>query len=145
MLRIIQNSTADGAKRYYSSADYYTEGQELIGIWRGHAAARLGLNGTIDKKDWDALCDNRDPSTGEVLTARQKENRRVGYDFNFHVPKSVSVLYGLTQDERIVTAFRQAVGGTMRDMESEMQTRVRAGGQNKDRSTRNMVWGEFVH
>jgi conjugative relaxase-like TrwC/TraI family protein len=145
MLRIIQNSTADGAKSYYSTADYYSEGQELTGVWKGKAAERLGLSGEVDKADWDALCDNLDPATGATLTARQKQDRRVGYDFNFHVPKSVSVLYGLTQDDRILAAFREAVDSTMTDMEAEVQTRVRAGGKNEDRTTGNLVWGEFVH
>lgn len=145
MLRIIQNSTAAGAKSYYSTADYYSEGQELTGMWRGKGAERLGLAGEVRKAEWDALCDNRDPESGATLTVRQKENRRVGYDFNFHVPKSVSVLYGLTQDERILSAFREAVDATMQDMESEMQARVRAGGKNEDRTTGNMVWGEFIH
>lgn len=101
MLRITQNSTAEGAKSYYSTADYYTEGQELAGVWRGQGSARLGLSGPIDQAAWEALCDNRDPATGTALTPRRKQERRVGYDFNFHVPKSVSVLYGLTRDERI--------------------------------------------
>ncbi|GMV71851.1 MAG: conjugative relaxase [Leptolyngbya sp. PLA2] len=145
MLRIIQNSTPAGAKSYYSTADYYTEGQELAGVWRGHAAARLGLSGEVHREDWDALCDNRNPSTGEPLTARTKSDRRVGYDFNFHCPKSLSLLYGLTGDARILDAFRESVDATMRDIEAEMQTRVRAGGRNQDRTTGNMVWGEFIH
>lgn len=145
MLRIIQNSRADCAKSYYSTADYYTEGQDLTGIWRGKGAARLGLEGEVSKDDWDALCDNRNPSTGKPLTPRQRDDRRVGYDFNFHVPKSLSLLYGLTKDERIVEAFRQAVGETMQDIEAEMQTRVRSNGRNEDRTTSNMVWGEFIH
>src|SRR5262249_47249167 len=105
MLRIIQNKSPAGAKSYYSTADYYSEGQELEGIWRGNTAKGLGLSGVVKKQDWDALCDNRDPHEGTVLTPRQKQNRRVGYDFNFHVPKSVSVLYGLTKDERLLEAF----------------------------------------
>jgi len=145
MLRIIQNTSAAGAKSYYSTADYYSEGQELRGVWRGKGAARLGLSGTIDKAAWDALCDNRNPATGEKLTARRKSDRRVGYDFNFHVNKSVSILYGVTGDERIVEAFREAVNETMQEMEREMKTRVRAGGKNEDRVTGEMLWGEYVH
>lgn len=145
MLRIVQNSTAAGAKSYYSTADYYTEGQELVGVWRGAGAARLGLSGNVDRRDWDALCDNQDPRTGETLTARQKSNRRIGYDFTFHVPKSVSVYYGLTRDERVLDAFRECVDSTMQDMEAEMKTRVRSGGRDEDRTTGNMVYGEFVH
>lgn len=145
MLRIIQNNTPERAKSYYSSADYYAEGQELVGIWKGKGAARLGLSGNVGREAWDALCDNRHPATGEALTPRTKRERRVGYDFNFHVPKSVSILYGVTRDERILDAFRESVEATMEDIEAEMQTRVRAGGRNEDRTTGNMVMGEFVH
>ncbi len=145
MLRIIQNSSAAGAMGYYTQADYYSEGQELVGGWKGEAAKRLGLSGEVQKDVWDALCQNLHPETGQTLTQRQKEHRRVGYDFNFHVPKSVSVLYGLTKDERILEAFRQSVDETMRDMESDMQTRIRKNGMNDKRVTGNMAWGEFVH
>lgn len=149
MLRIIQNTSAASAKSYYASpsmADYYTrDAQELGGIWRGKGAARLGLAGSVQKDAWDALCDNRNPTTGEVLTPRQNKIRRVGNDFNFHVPKSVSLVFGLTGDQRILDAFRASVDETMRDMEANVETRVRKGGKNEDRVTRNLVWGEFVH
>src|SRR5690348_13358261 len=145
MLRIIQNSHVAGAKSYYSTADYYSEGQELIGQFRGQGARLLGLAGEVNKAAWEALCDNRNPATGERLTPRVKDNRTVGYDFNFHVPKSVSLLYGVTRDERILDAFRDAMRETMEDIESEVQTRVRKRGQNEDRTTGNLTWGEFVH
>jgi len=125
MPRIIQNNSAAGAMSYYSTADYYSEGQELLGQWRGQGAERLELAGGIDKATWDALCDNRDPATGLPLTARRNQERTVGYDFNFHVPNSVSVPYGLTRDERILDAFQTSVDETMRDIEWEMKTRVR--------------------
>jgi conjugative relaxase-like TrwC/TraI family protein len=145
MLRIIQSQGAGHAKRYFSTADYYTEGQELTGRWRGEAARRLGLDGNIKQSDWDALCDNINPGTGQRLTARTRGDRTVGYDFNFHVPKSLSLLYAVTRDERIVEAFRESVQATMEDMECEMLARVRKGGKNEDRLTGNLVWGEFIH
>jgi conjugative relaxase-like TrwC/TraI family protein len=145
MLRINQNQNAAGAKSYYSTADYYSEGQELAGNWRGMGARMLGLEGTIDEADWNALCEQRNPRTGEPLAQRRRDNRTIGYDFNFHVPKSVSVLYALSEDERLLDAFRASVDETMRDVESDMQTRVRKGGRNEDRHTGNMLWGEFVH
>jgi conjugative relaxase-like TrwC/TraI family protein len=145
MLRIIQNSSVAGAMSYYATADYYTEGQELEGIWRGKGAERLDLSGSVTQDAWNALCDNRQPSTNQPLTLRRKEERRVGYDFNFHVPKSVSLLYSQTRDERLLEAFRESVNETMCEMEAEMQTRVRKDGQNENRTTGNMVWGEFIH
>jgi conjugative relaxase-like TrwC/TraI family protein len=145
MLRIIQNTSAQGASSYFAASDYYTEEQELPGIWRGEGARLLGLSGKIDKAQWESVCHNRDPRTGLTLTARRKSERRVGWDFNFHVPKSVSVLYSLSGDERILDAFRESVQATMRDMESEAMTRVRRDGKNEDRATQNLCWGEFVH
>lgn len=145
MLRIVQNSQVAGAKSYYSKADYYSEGQELIGQYRGKGAKRLGLPDQVDKQSWDLLCENRHPVSGETLTPRIKGNRTVGYDFNFHCPKSISLLYGVTRDERILGAFRQAVRDTMEDIELEVQTRVRKAGKNEDRTTGNLAWGEFVH
>src|SRR4029077_6829428 len=74
-----------------------------------------------------------------------RKDRTIGYDFNFHVPKSVSILYGARRDERILEAFRDSVDSTMRAMEEEMSARVRKGGKDENRRTGNMVWGEFIH
>lgn len=149
MLRITTSTSAKDAKRYYTpaAADYYIDGQqqELAGVWKGDAAKRLGLSGTIEQADWDAICDNRNPATGKRLTVRQQANRRIGFDFNWHVPKSASILYALTGDERILDALRESVGETMREMESEMKARERRDGRDRDYVTGNMLWGEFVH
>jgi conjugative relaxase-like TrwC/TraI family protein len=145
MIRISQQDSAAAAKSYYSKADYYSEGQELVGSWGGKGADRLGLSGTVDKQSFERLCDNLDPKTGKQLTVRTRAERRVGYDFTFSVPKSVSLLYGRTGDQQILEAFRSSVNETMREMEGEMKTRVRIGNQDGDRVSGNMVWGEFIH
>ena len=145
MIRITQQDSAKDAKRYYATADYYSEGQELVGSWGGKGASRVGLEGTVDKFSFERLCDNRDPRTGKPLTVRTRSERRVGYDFTFSVPKSVSLLYAMSGDEGIMDAFRSAVDETMRDMEAEMKTRVRQKRQDIDRTTGNMVWAEFIH
>src|SRR5271167_2727497 len=125
MIRISQQDSAAAAKSYYSKADYYSEGQELVGSWGGKGADRLGLSGTVDKQSFERLCDNLDPKTGEQLTVRTRAERRVGYDFTFSVPKSVSLLYAMSGDQEIMEAFRAAVDETMREIEKEMKTRVR--------------------
>ena len=145
MLRIIPQASAAAAKSYYSTADYYVDGQELAGVWGGRGAALLGLSGTVEKADFDRLCDNQDPRSGSPLTPHTKAARRVLYDFNFHVPKSVSLAYELTGDDRVLAAFRTAVDETMREAEAEMKTRVRAGGRSDDRVTGNLVSATFVH
>jgi conjugative relaxase-like TrwC/TraI family protein len=145
MLRITQQDSAKDAKRYYASADYYSEGQEIVGLWGGKGAELLGLQGVVDRESFNRLCDNIDPRDGQRVTARTRTERTVGYDFTFSVPKSVSLLYAMTGDEHILGAFRAAVDETMRDIESEMKTRVRKSGRDEDRLTGNMVWAEFIH
>ena len=145
MIRISQQDSAGAAKRSYATADYYSEGQEIVGRWGGMAASRLGLSGTVDKFSFERLCDNLDPRTGKPLTVRTRTERRVGYDFTFSVPKSVSLLYAMSGDQDIMEAFRRAVDETMREIEAEMKTRVRKRGQDNNRTTANMVWAEFVH
>ena len=145
MIRISQQDNAAGAKRYYAAADYYSEGQELVGSWGGKGATRLGLSGTVDKDSFERLCDNLNPTTGEPLTVRTRTERTVGYDFTFSVPKSVSLLYAMSGDQGILDAFRGAVDATMREMEAEMKTRVRKDLQDSNRTTGNMVWAEFIH
>lgn len=145
MIRISQQVSAKNAKSYYATADYYSEGQELVGSWGGKAASLLGLSGTVDKFSFERLCDNLDPRTGEPLTVRTRSERTVGYDFTFSVPKSVSLLYAMSGDQDILGAFRSAVDETMREMEAEMKTRIRRSLQDSDRTTGNMVWAEFIH
>jgi conjugative relaxase-like TrwC/TraI family protein len=149
MLRVTESKNAAAAKQYFGKSmvrsDYYSEGQEIAGLWGGKAAERLGLSGQVDQESYFALCDNLHPKTGEKLTPRQKENRRAGYDFTFSAPKSVSVKYELSGDERILGAFREAETETMEEIQSEMKTRVRKNGKDENRQTGNMVWAEFVH
>src|ERR1019366_10540660 len=145
MIRISQQDSAKGAKRDYATADYYSEGQEIIGSWGGKGASRLGLEGMVDKFSFERLCDNLDPRTGKPLTVRTRTDRTVGYDFTFSVPKSVSRLYAMSGDQDILDAFRASVDETMGEMEAEMKTRVRIGGQDTNRTTGNLVWAEFIH
>ena len=149
MLRITPSSSESRAKSYYTTGfareDYYSEGQEIIGKWTGRAAEMLGLEGQVDRESFYALCENRDPRTGERLTVRTKSLRRVGYDFTFSAVKSVSLVQGVTGDRRIVDAFCESVRETMALIEPEVQVRVRTGGQDFDRFTGNWAGAEFLH
>jgi hypothetical protein len=151
MLRINPIPNTAAGKAYYSVSDYMIEGQELRAHWHGKGAELLGLNGVVQKDDFDLLCENRHPSlkdaTGEPaqLTAKHLENRRVGFDFTFSLPKSLSILYALGQDTRIPDEFRGAVADTMSEMEREMSGRVRRKNADFDRTTGNMIWTDFLH
>jgi conjugative relaxase-like TrwC/TraI family protein len=148
MLRINQQRSADGAKSYFDqemTKEGYYEKDAIIGRWGGKGAERLGLVGNVNRNDFINLCDNRNPNTGRMLTQRTQAKRTVGYDFTFNAPKSVSLLYTLTKDERILATFQSAVQETMKQIEGDVKTRVRQGGQNSERTTGNFAYAEFVH
>jgi conjugative relaxase-like TrwC/TraI family protein len=146
MLRVVASRNAkEYFKESLSKEDYYSEGQEIKGEWQGIGAQKLGLSGPVNQEVFDALCENRKPGTDERLTQRNRDNRIVGYDFNFHCPKSVSVVYEFTQDNRILEAFKDSVNQTMREIETETKTRVRKNGADENRTTANLVWAEFTH
>lgn len=149
MIRMVQSSSAGHAKAYYTDAlsrsDYYLDDQELNGEFRGKLAERLGVSGTVNKEVFHSLCENIHPKTGKNLTPRYIQDRTVGYDINFHCPKSVSILHGLSNDNHLLDAFQKSVNETMRDIEADAKTRVRKRGVYSDRETDELVWADFIH
>lgn len=149
MLRITTSKSASGALQYFdkglTKSDYYAGKNEIIGKWKGKTAELLKLSGEVSKEAFERLANNQNPETGESLTVRNAAGRRVGYDFTFSVPKSVSIIYSQTQDKEILSAFDSAVQETMREIEENASTRVRVGGRNENRQTGNLVWGSFTH
>lgn len=149
-LNIHTSKSPEEAKQYFTNKQspesyYTTNGQEFAGNWGGHAAAMLGLNGPVTDEAFGRLCDNLHPITGKKLTVRMKDNRRPGFDCNFNVPKSVSLLYAWSKDERLVWAFRQACWDTLMEMQEAAATRVRIGGKDEDRKTGALCWAEIIH
>lgn len=153
MLRIVESKSGAAAKKYFvsglSRGDYYTVEDELVGRetseWLGRAAERLGLAGQVSREQFFNLCDNEMPDGGGQLTARTRAERRVGYDINFHVPKSVSVALLLFDRRELLEAFRAAVRDTIEHLEHDVRTRVRVNGVNEQRVTGNLVAAKFFH
>jgi len=150
VLRARHQTDPDAATKYRNNAKaaqegYYTEDQEMAAWWRGKGAALLGLKGLIQGEDFSRLCFNLHPETGKPLTPRTKADRRVGTDFTFDAPKSVSLVYEYFRDERILKVFLHSVRETMEEMERDTATRVRKGGRDEDRKTGVLCWDELPH
>ncbi|MEL6898543.1 MAG: MobF family relaxase, partial [Planctomycetota bacterium] len=147
-MRITHSKNAASAKSYFELSDYLEAdpNQLLKGRWFGKAAESLGLVGEVDKADFDSLVDNKHPRTGEQMTPRQRADRRNGTDLTFSAPKSVSVLWAYTQDDRILEAMQQASFDTLAELEKVAQTRVNhSRGVMSLAKTRNIAGASWLH
>src|SRR3954452_10526210 len=97
--------------------DYYVGPNEARGVWIGAAAHELGLRGEVDADGLRRVLEGLDPRDGAELRASSSRARVAGFDLTFSAPKSVSVLFGLGEDElrgRVReahdVAVREAVG-----------------------------------
>ena len=145
MFNFIQSKNAADAANYYTNSlsvgDYYLTGEKAIGLWHGKTAHMVGL------ADGEEVTKQRfaDLVEGKGITQRVKTDRRPGWDFTFSAPKSVSLIYGATGDERLRAAVQEAADATMRELEKRMEARVRKSGANHNRVTGNMLWASFLH
>jgi conjugative relaxase-like TrwC/TraI family protein len=146
------------AREYFRAhlcvGDYYAEGQKVAGNWFGLGAEKLGLADRVSEQEFLRLCQGLHPGTGDRLTARRNTtrrdkgesvaNRRVFYDFTFSPPKSVSVVT-LMRDQRICAIHDQAVRTALGELERYAETRVRRHGEDRERSTGNLIAALFRH
>ena len=154
MLNATQAKSSAGALQYFEAVltqgDYYL-GAEVNGSWHGEAATTLGLEAgsPVTKAAFQALLEGRHPTTEKKLVQRLRHDRRPGVDLTFSVPKSVSLVWAINHDERIVAALQEAVHETMRlDVEPMTCRRVRHGlkAATKDRRrTGNLIYADFLH
>jgi conjugative relaxase-like TrwC/TraI family protein len=147
---VAQKNLAD-AEGYFdehlSQNDYYAAGENRPGQWTGAGAERLGLSQTVMREQFHALCENQNPNDGKRLTLRQEKTnqRRVFYDFTCSAPKSVSVLAVTMDDDRLVSAQEEATRIAFRELETFAAPRVRKLGNQRDRTTGNLVAAAFTH
>ena len=117
-----------GQETYYERSvaagidDYYAGRGESPGMWVGRAAAELGLEGAVEEGQLGALIRGDHPHSDEHLRRRHPKARTItieridpssgtrrlqektlrpvaGFDLVFSVPKSVSLLYALGDDQ----------------------------------------------
>jgi conjugative relaxase-like TrwC/TraI family protein len=147
---VAQKNLAD-AEGYFdehlAQNDYYAAGEIRPGQWIGAGAEQLELNNVVTRDQFHALCENKNPNDGERLTLRQEKTnqRRVFYDFTCSAPKSVSVLAVTMDDDRLVSAHEEATRIAFRELETFAATRVRKQGNQRDRTTGNLVAAAFTH
>lgn len=111
----------------------------------------LGLKAAtkVTKEGFGNLLRGLHPITGKKLVQRLRKDRRPGVDFTFSVKKSVSIVWAINQDERILEALQAAVHETItKDIEPLVCRRVRDGKHavSKQRAyTGNLIYADFLH
>lgn len=76
--------------------DYYVGRGEAPGYWLGAGAGTLGLSGLVEAETLRAALGGVDPTSGERLGSGRGGRKVPGFDLTFRAPKSVSVLWGLS-------------------------------------------------
>lgn len=95
--------------------DYYTQGGEPPGRWWGTGAKRLGLSGQVEASQFAGLLRGYLTTTGgkqKLVQNAGRPDRRSGFDLTFSAPKSVSVLWSLSDQQQrreIESCLQQAV------------------------------------
>ena len=98
--------------------DYYSGAGEAAGWWAGLGADRLGLDGEVNGDDLRAVLAGIRPGTGGLTpngeTIHPHPRRVPGFDLTFKAPKSVSVLYAVSDDPRVQGAIIEAGEAALR-------------------------------
>lgn len=145
MLNVSSAMVAAAVKKYFDVSDFRVKGHTPPAIWGGELAKQLGLEGEVKKEHMDRLADGYHPFTGEDLVQNRLEDRRSANDITISAPKPVTLLYVRTKDPRILDAFVKSCDEIMSVMEEDAAARVRKGGADYDRITRNWAYSGHVH
>ncbi len=127
--------------------DYYLGGPEAAGAWIGEGAPALGLVGVVDAVRLDRVLAGEHPASGEPL-GRVVRGRVPGFDLTFSAPKSVSVLFGIGDDDlrrAIRDAHDHAVGEALGYLEREAAVTRRGPGGVHVIAGRGLIGAAFRH
>jgi conjugative relaxase-like TrwC/TraI family protein len=145
-------SAAAASAAYY--ARYLAEAPgEVPGVWWGRQTSAFGLAGTVTEEALETLLSGRDPASGSPLGRelldRVKGNGTVvravaGFDATFSAPKSLSVWWALTGDDRLLEAHDAAVIATLEHLERfGATTRIRMDGRRLHPDTGGLTVAVF--
>lgn len=151
-VRTLFARSARAAAEYYGK--YLTaDAHEIPGRWAGQQAPELDLAGDVTVQDLTAVLAGLDPRSGDALgrplldriTADGKTIPAVGgFDATFSAPKSLSIWWGLTGDERLAECHDIAVRAAASAIERYgSTTRIRSNGRRMHIDTNGLTMAVF--
>lgn len=144
-------SSAQASHYFFEADNYYFKDeatQEGLTQWFGKGAKALGLDGKIDREQFQALLLGALPNgekLGKMVDGQLKH--RPGFDLTFSAPKSVSMLALIAGDKRLDIAHDNAVNAALNAIELACaQARVTdESGNITFENTHNLVVAQFKH
>ncbi|VWC40738.1 TrwC protein [Burkholderia lata] len=140
------------AGKYYEETDDYYAKEGHRGEWDGDGAEALGLQGGVDKETFKNLLDGKLPDGTVVRKPAPKTNKdgkkanaRLGIDFTFSAPKSVSIVALVSGDRRVIAAHDAAVADALKMLESKVVARKKVKKLSFREHTNNFVVAKFQH
>ncbi len=115
MLSVNSTAAADAEAlaSYYGNLareDYYTAGGEPPGQWLGAGAKHFGLNGEVREGELVAVMRGFHPRDKTSLIANAGEEHKPGWDCTFSAPKSVSVIWAVSDRDTQIAIQRVHAG-----------------------------------
>jgi len=133
-VRVTTLKGADAGAYYVEQLpNYYLDSGEPRGIWFGDGARQLGVTGEVDDDAFLAVMAGMDPRRPDRDLGRRYDDKSVrGFDVTASAPKSVSVLWALSDEHirrAVLDAHDTAVVELAGWIEAHAHTRYRIGGE----------------
>jgi conjugative relaxase-like TrwC/TraI family protein len=145
-------TSAAATAAYYAHYLADAPGEEP-GVWWGRQADGLGLAGTVTEDALATLLSGRHPIPGsplgrELVDLVKSDGTVIravaGFDATFSAPKSLSVWWALTGDDRLLEAHDAAVAATLEHLEQfGSTTRVRVNGRRLHPDSHGLTVASF--
>ena len=130
--------------------DYYSNGGDPLGLWQGLGCASLGLGGAVQTAEFRAVLQGLHPHANQPLTGSGSgaTAHRAGWDCTFSAPKSVSVLWGLSDESTrlsIEKAHESAITAALGYLETHAAFTRRGHGGTEQEAVTGLVSATFKH
>lgn len=153
MITMSNISSAGAAGSYYSSDNYYTEGESKeTSMWQGEGARDLGLQGKVDGEVFKDILSGKigEQELGRYTGRDDNGNvileHRPGYDITLSAPKSVSILAEVGGFKDVREAHEKAVSTVLEYIEKNLVgARVTKDGETSFEKTDNVIVARFEH
>lgn len=144
---LTRQDVSRAASYYEDSADDYYAKEGDSSEWQGKGAEALGLSGPVSSERFRELLGGQVtpgavPARGDT---RHDSNSRIGIDFTFSAPKSVSLQALVAGDGSIIRAHDKAVAKAIEAAEARAQARRKENRVSMVENTGNLIVAKFRH